>query len=365
MVTPPPTTPPTSPPTSPPTTSREKPRASTALLVVVALLVLAPIVVLDLSPWKANGSIWYLGMLPALMGLFVGRRVAFTAAVLTPVIVGIALMLRDLPPVVGAGYMLLLGVATGLSARHGWHVTASFSAPLAALALIGSMHVALPSGRVDADSSLTAIGVTMAILLAGGLWTATLGPFVIAKLHVPPPTVVGKRASWYYAAAMGGLVAAASFVALTWLPPNSWWIVLTMYVVVQPYYRDVVTRVSQRVIGTLVGSTAAALVVAAFHNLPGLIAALAVVLTLLAAWANLKMPYWAFVTFLTPAVVLQTAGSTHDLAWAIADRAMYTLIGSALAIAVIAGGHLYLVRHPRGGIVSAGGTGGAPLTARG
>lgn len=316
-------------------------------MVVVALLVVAPIVVLDLSPWKANGSLWYLGMLPALMGLFVGRRLALSATVLTPVIVGVSLLLRDLPPVVGAGYMLLLGVVTGLSARRGWHVMLSFAAPLAALALIGNMHVALLSGRVDADSSPEAIAMTMAVVLAGGLWTALIGPFVIGKMKVSPPAAVANRTSWYYAAAMGGLVAVTSFVALAWLPPNSWWIVLTMYVVVQPYYKDVVTRVSQRVIGTLAGSTAAAIVVAAFHELPGLIAALAAVLTLLAAWANLRLPYWVFVLFLTPAVVLQTSGTTHDLNQAIIGRAMYTLIGSALAIAVIAVGHLYLVRHPR------------------
>lgn len=316
-------------------------------MIVVALLVVAPIVVLDLSPWKASGSLWYLGMLPALMGLFASRRLAFAAAVLTPVIVAISLLLRDLPPAVGACYMLLLGVVTGLSARRGWHVMLSFAAPLAALALIGTMHVALPSGRVDADSSPEAILMTMAVLLAGGLWTATLGPFALAKLKVPPPTAVSKRTSLYFAASMGGLVALTSFVALTWLPANSWWIVLTMYVVVQPYYKDAVTRVTQRVVGTLVGATAAALVVAAFHHLPGVIAALAAVLTILAAWANLRLPYWVFVTFLTPAVVLQTSGTTHDLVRAILDRAGYTLIGSALAIAVLAGGHLYLVQHRR------------------
>lgn len=314
-------------------------------MVVAALLVLAPIVALDVSPWKANGSLWYLGMLPALMGLFASRRAAFAAAGLTPVIVGISLLLRDLPPVLGAFYMLVLGVATGLSARRGWHVMLSFAAPLAALALIGDMHVALPEGRVPADSSAVAILASMAVLLVGGLWTAALGPLVIGKLHVSRPASVAGHTAGYYAAAMGGLVGVTSFVALTWLPPNSWWIVLTMYVVVQPYYADVVTRVSQRVIGTLVGSTAAALVVAAFHHYPGLIAGLAAVLTILAAYANLKMPYWVFVTFLTPAVVLQTAGGTWDVAHAIADRALYTLVGAVLAIAVMAVGHLYLVKH--------------------
>ncbi|MCD2264117.1 FUSC family protein [Dietzia aurantiaca] len=330
-----------------PQSSTGKPDTRIAVAALAAILVLAPIVVLDLSSWKSNGSLWYLGMLPALMGLFAGRRLAFAAAALTPVIVGISLLLRDLPPVVGAAYMLLLGVATGLSARRGWHVMMSFAAPLAALALIGDMHVALPSGRYSADASPESILMAMVVLLIGGVWTATFGAFAINKVHVTPPEAVPNRTSLYFAAAMGGLVALTSFIALTWLPPNSWWIVLTMYVVVQPYYASAITRVSQRVVGTLVGSTAAAVVVVAFHHLPGLIAALAAVLTILAAWANLRLPYWVFVTFLTPAVVLQTAGGTHDVAQAIADRALYTLVGSGLAIVVMAGGHKYLIRHPR------------------
>lgn len=320
--------------------------SSTVVTVVVALLVVAPIIALDVSPYKADGSLWYLGMLPVLMGLFVSRRVAFAAAGLTPVIVGISLLLKDLPPIVGALYMLVLGAATGLSARRGWHVMMSFAAPLAALALIGTMHVSLPSERVESASTLGSILATMVVLLAGGLWTALLGPFVISKVHVSAPAAIPERTSWYFAASMGGLVGIASFVALTWLPPNSWWIVLTMYVVVQPYYADAVKRVTERVIGTLVGATAAGIVVYLLHGQPAVLAGLALVLTLVAAWANLKLPYWAFVMFLTLAVVLQTSGTIRDLEWAIIDRAGYTVVGAVLAIIVLSVGHAYLGRHP-------------------
>lgn len=324
------------------------------LPVVVVLLIVAPIIALDISPWAANGSLWYLGMLPALMGLFTGRRLALGAAALTPAIVGVSLLLRDLNPVVGALYMAGLGVATGLSARRGWHIMFSFSAPLAALALIGNMHVALPSGKVSSDASPEAFLVTLAILLVGGLWTAFLGPFALRVVTVHAPSPVPARTAKYFAASMGGLVGLASFIALEWLPPNSWWMVLTMYVVVQPRYSESLTRVTHRVGGTLVGVTAAAVVVAVFHDLPGLIAGLAALLTVAAAWANLKLPYWVFVSFLTPAVVLQTSGATRDLAQAIIDRAAYTLAGSLIAIAILAGGHLYLVR--RHGMTATGAT---------
>lgn len=322
-------------------------RGNVAVLAVVALLVVAPIIALDLSSWSANGSLWYLGMLPALMGLFTSRRLALGAAVLTPVIVGVSLLLRDMPAMVGAGYMLLLGVATGLSAMRGWHVMFSFAAPLAALALIGNVHVALPSGRVDADSSPEAFLVAMGILLVGGLWTACLGPFALQRMHVTAPKPVTRRASGFFAVALGGMVAVGSFVALMWLPSNSWWMILTFYVVVQPHFSEMVTRVSHRVIGTLVGSTVAAVVVYSFRHLPGLISGLAAALTILAAWANLRLPYWVFVTFLTPAVVLQTAGGTRDLAQAIIDRAGYTLIGAAAALLLMTCGHQYLVWHAK------------------
>ncbi len=326
-------------------TSTAPPRGNVAVLVVVALLVVAPIVALDLSPWSANGSLWYLGMLPALMGLFTSRRLALGAAALTPAIVGVSLLLRDMPAVVGAGYMMVLGAVTGLVAVRGWHVMFAFAAPLAALALIGDLHVAMPSGRVDADSSPAAMLVTLAVLLLGGVWTACLGPFALRRMHVTAPEPVSARAAGFFAVSLGGMVAVGSFIALTWLPPTSWWMILTFYVVVQPHFAEMVTRVGHRVVGTLVGSTLAAVVVYYFRHLPGLIGALAAALTLLAAWANLRLPYWVFVTFLTPAVVLQTSGGTRDLAKAIADRAGYTLIGAAAALILMTCGHQYLVWH--------------------
>lgn len=332
------------------------PRRALALPIVTVLLIVAPIVALDVSPYAANGSLWYLGMLPSLMGLFTGRRLALGAAALTPAIVGISLLLKDLPPIVGALYMAALGVATGLSARRGWHIMFAFSAPLAALALIGNMHVALLSTgeRVLAGDSPEAFLLTLAILTAGGLWTAFLGPHALKVVKVHPPARVPARTAEYFAISMGVLVGLASFIALEWLPPNSWWMVLTMYVVVQPRYSESLTRVVHRVGGTFLGATAAAVVVALFHGFPGLVAGLAAILTVAAAWANLKLPYWVFVSFLTPAVVLQTSGATRDLLWAIVDRAAYTLLGALIAVALLAGGHMYLVR--RHGMTDTGAT---------
>lgn len=316
-----------------------------ALLVVLALLLLAPMGALSLSPWQANSSFWYLGMLPTVIGLFSSARLGFAAAFVTPTVMGLSLLLRDLPTV-GAVFMAALGIATGFSAMRGWHLMASFAGPLAAFALIGDLQVTLPSGTVSADSSFGSGLVVVGVVLVGGLWTAFIGRFVVRMVHMKPPKKFAFHTAGYYAAALGILIGVASYIAMRWLDPDSWWMILTFYVVVQPYYADAAKRVAARVIGTLAGALLAVVIVTLLQDQPAIITILALVLTVAAAWANMKLPYWAFVTFLTPAVVLQTTGGSEAIEKSIAERAAYTLIGAAAAIVVLTIGHFFIERFP-------------------
>ncbi len=316
---------------------------SVGILAVLAILLLAPMVALSLSPWHANASLWYLGMLPVVIGLFANARVGFAAAIVTPVLMGLSLLLRDLP-IVGALYMAAVAVATGFAALRGWNMMLSFAGPLSAFALIGDPQVALPSGTAEAASSVTSGLVVVGFVLTGGLWTAVWGQFVIRALHMKPPRTYPLHTAGYYAAALGVLVGIATYIDMALLDAaDSWWMILTFYVVVQPYYSDALRRVSARVIGTILGALLAVVVVTMFQNLPAVITALALVLAVGAAWANVNLPYWAFVLFLTPAVVLQTAGGTEAIFDSIVARAAYTVIGAAAAIIVLAIGHRFVV----------------------
>jgi hypothetical protein len=311
------------------------------MTIVMALLVVAPMIALSASPLHVNSSLWYLGMLPALMGLFTHRRLALAASVLTPLLMGTALLLRD-DPLLGALFMAVIGVATGLSAARGWHLMGAFAGPLVAFALIGNLHVALPGDTVAADASLISGLVTMAYVAAGGLWTTLMGAFVIRAVGVKTPRSVPGHTARHFAAALGILIGVAAYVCMQWLDPASWWIILTFFVVVQPYYADSARRMLERVGGTFAGALIAVIVVAALHDFPTVITVIAFALTLGAAYANLKLPYWVFAMLLTPAVVLQTTGTTHDLLFAIGERALYTLVGAAAAIIVMSVGHMYL-----------------------
>lgn len=317
-----------------------------AVLVVLALLLLAPMVILSFTAWHANSSLWYLGMLPAVIGLFKSPRLGFAAAVLTPLLMGLSLLLRDFP-IVGALYMAALAVATGFSALRGWQLMLSFAAPLTSFALIGDINVALPSGTVAASSSVAAGLVLVGFALAGGLWTAVLGQFVVRAVPMKPPKTFPLRTSAYFAAALGVLVGVSTFVAMTVLDSDSWWIILTFFVVVQPLYSDATKRAISRAVGTLVGALVAVVIASVFQSSPGVITIVALVLTVAAALANMKLPYWVFVIFLTPAVVLQTEGGSPAIDHAIFERAMYTLVGVAAAVVVLSIGHVFVTRRER------------------
>lgn len=312
------------------------------MLVVMALVVVAPMVALSASPLHANGSLWYLGMLPALMGLYTHRRLALAASILTPLLMGIALLLRD-DPILGAVFLAAIGVATGLSAMRGWHLMGAFAGPLVAYALIGNLHVALPGGTVAADASIASGLVAMAYIAAGGLWTTLMGAFVIRAMGVKSPRSVPGHTARYFGAALGILIGITAYICMQWLDPASWWIILTFFVVVQPYYSDSTRRMLERVGGTLAGALVAVILVEVLRGIPAVITIIAFVLTIGAAYANLKLPYWVFAMLLTPAVVLQTSGTPHDLLLAIGERALYTLIGAAAAIILMSSGHAYIV----------------------
>lgn len=327
-------------------------------LMVAAALLLAPIVVLSATPWSANGSLWYLGMLPAVMGLFSSPRLALGAAFLTPTWMGLALLLQD-RPVAGALYMAFLGVVVGLSACRGWHVMGSFAGPLAAYALIGAPKVALSSGTVPAGSTLATGLALMAIVAAGGLWTTLIGQHVTAAVELRPPPVVPFRTACYFAGALALPIGVATYVAMQSLnSPNAWWIILTLFVVVQPYYAAASHRVGARVVGTVAGAVLAIVAAEALKDEPVVLTIAALMLTVGALWANMTCPYWMFVLFLTPAVVLQTAGGTEAIVTSVLDRVVFTVVGGAAAIVVLTVGHELIMRgsgKPRGPVDGVGG----------
>ncbi|KRD35283.1 hypothetical protein ASE27_15990 [Oerskovia sp. Root918] len=313
----------------------------------LVLLLVAPMVALMLSPWKHDGTLVYLGMLPAGVGLLVGRGPALVAGPFTAVCMAIGVSLSDWP-LAGALFMAALGACVGLSAVKGWHGIGGFVGPQTAFALIGGPLVALPSGTVGASTSFGALAAMAGWVAFGGLWTALIGGVLTRGMHLPGPKAVPRRAATYFAVALAILTGVATYVAMGWIDsPNSWWLLLTLFVIVQPYFAATLSRTAARVGGTLAGAVLAGLVAHFLSGSPGILSAVALVLTGAAAWAYLKRPYWVFTLFLTPAVILQTSGGEDVLLSADLERALFTAAAAVVAVAVLAVGHGILSSRSR------------------
>ncbi|MBE7700113.1 FUSC family protein [Oerskovia sp. Sa1BUA8] len=313
----------------------------------LVLLLVAPMVALMLSPWKHDGTLVYLGMLPAGVGLLVGRNAALVAGPLTALCMAIGVSLSDWP-LVGAVFMTVLGACVGFSAVRGWHGIGGFVGPQTAFALIGGPLVALPSGTVSPSTSLGALAAMAGWVAFGGLWTAMVGGALTSGMRLPGPRPVPERAATYFGLALATLAGVATYVAMGWVgSPNAWWLLLTLFVVVQPYFAATLSRTVARVGGTLAGAVLAGLVAHLLSGSPGVLSVVALVLTGAAAWAYLKQPYWVFTLFLTPAVILQTSGGEDVVLAADLERALFTVAAALVAVAVLAVGHRVLVSRDR------------------
>ena len=122
---------------------------------------------------------------------------------------------------------------------------------------------------------------------------------------------------------------------MTRLPgANTWWTVLTMFVVVQPDYATSLGRASA--FGIWLGSYAL------------LTATVAVALSVVAGVAYLTRPNWVYVPLFTPAVILMSAlgrGTSLDVGL---QRVLFTL-SSVVATLVLVLGHRFLRAGHRAG----------------
>jgi hypothetical protein len=313
--------------------------------VSLVVLAIAPMLILSATAWSANGTLFYLGMLPAAIGLLISVRVAAAGGVLTGVLMMLAVPLRD-EPVAGALFMAAIGAVVGLSSVRGGHGVGAYAAAQTSFALIGAPMVALASGTVAIDSSLAATTMMGGSVAAGGLWIAFIGWLARHDLPTHEPDTVPTVAAQYFAGALAALVGIGAFIAMQWsTSSDAWWLLLTLFVVVQPFYAATVRRSAYRVLGTVLGAVVAALVAELLEGQPVLISIATLVVTAGAVWAQLTKPYWVYVTFLTPAVILPTSSQAEALLFADVQRVAFTVSAAAVAVGVLSIGHRIVTRH--------------------
>lgn len=295
-------------------------------LVVIAFL---PGAILGATLGPAAGVAMAFGAVGVLMvALSSGPRTALLCAVPYGLAATLVVEAADRPWLAFA----VMGLAAGLAAwtaRFG--MAGAFSLmPIMLGFLLGEPPV-MQDGR-----SIAWIGVLVAV---GAAWTAGVSAVVRKRTHLPEPQRHTPARSLFYAVVLGLVVgAAAALIAAYQWGHGGAWFVMTLIIVVQPYLQDSWHRAVQRGIGTVIGVVAAVLL-GAIIPWPWLGYAAAVVLIFLALRVRLqpKRPYWQFVMFLTPSIILfeGESGSVVDLAGSRLIATFGAIAIGALLVAVL------------------------------
>ncbi len=217
--------------------------------------------------------------------------------------------------------MVVVCLATGLLSR--------FSAGVYGAAPIVAAVLGLDAPK---NQPITVALVMLAVCAYAILVVALL------KVHVDPAPVpfdVAWRHAWVMAIACGATTAVA--VNYDW--PKSYWLVMTLAIVLRPYTIDSLVKNRQRVVGTIAG----AVVAAALSPLPRPAQVLfaAVCMTLMFVYM-MEENYVLQVTFMTPMVVfLVSTGGVDDTLSMDGLRVLYTVgacvIGGLVSLALIRG----------------------------
>jgi hypothetical protein len=151
---------------------------------------------------------------------------------------------------------------------------------------------------------------------------------------------------WPYVVAAGCAVAISVLIERGLTLPNGYWAPMTALIVMRPDLAETRARVTQRILGTLMGAVLATLVAAALRPNPAIIAALILIFSA-SAYTSRRTNYAVFTASITGAVVflLSLAGAPEPLN--ALHRLMATALGALLGIAVLNAVHVLIHGHRR------------------
>jgi len=341
----------------------------------------------DLLRWSAHVPVAPWQLLSAGVGMAgpiaVGAASGRLADGMLASIGGLAVSTADVtgPPLRRAGRMAVtaltgtVGVALGaVLGGHGWAgvgivvalvgvlaLLGGISRPLArasgqltVLLVLGSGTTAVAAGHWGGAAPLVAAGAAAAgcaTLLAAGIADAVgdREPHPRHERRRPAMTLLRRWAGtlhefagWRYPLRITLCLAAAEVAGQLWHQSKSYWIALTVAIVVQRQIDGALVRTAQRGLGTLAGVLLGSALLLTTLPTWGLVVAVGV---LAAARPLLKVRNYAlYAMIMTPLVVLQLDFGRAATLSTMADRLLDTLLGCAIALTL---GYLALPRRHR------------------
>lgn len=295
-------------------------------LALVSLIV--PSLVLPDAP-SAAGMLGLGGLGLILAALAAGLRIAAIAAFALGAASGIAVAGSGFV-VVGVVVMILTALGLGLSAR--WHWNKAFIAlPITVAFVVAENPAQRPLASAGAfAAAMVGYGLVMAVL------ASALRPRARGGTNDAPPDPTSWSRTWGYASVLALTTAATSTIALTldWGHTGGW-LMMTPFIVIQPYVQDGWRKAFNRVAGTI-GGFLIAYVLADLVGSGDLLVIIGVAFGVLATTAMVeKWHYALYALFLTPAIVIlesigQPVQATDD------NRLVATVLGVILALLAMA-----------------------------
>ena len=303
----------------------------TGVALFVVVIVGLPGAAVELAGLDGASSVWALGAITALIAVMgTGARTTAVMAVALSVATVLAGPASTTPWLA----LLIMGAAAAavaFTARTGLN-----QALVMAPTTLGFM-VAEPPVFPVAHTPTTNALIMGAVMLCATAWGLVVGLPLSRRVHLKHPAGISHNSAVLYAAVMGALLGiAAWFVADRQLSHGGAWMMMTILIVVQPYLKDTWSKTWQRAAGTVLGF-AIAFAIASVVSTTVLLVIVGFAFVFASIWSRMspKMPYWVYVTMLTPAIVLLEGSSTSVVDTDV-RRLTFTLIGIAVSMVTMA-----------------------------
>lgn len=275
-------------------------------IVMLNVAAFAPAMILGALGWHDGVFVAMLAGLAAFMACFMGSGWQTGLRVSVPFAAFTALTVWAAPYALPAA--LVLGAAAfwrGYGARLGLH-----NALMMTVIALGFIVTQPP--KFDGASLAPVIA---GLITLGASLYVTLVMFVARRwMHPPALTKLVTSRVVAYSSILAVMIGGVTWCVVHFdLGHAGAWIILTILVVFQPYLGTSYSKAGQRIIGTALGFVVASVIGLFISSGPWLYLIGVILFMVAGSFMMLGKPYWVFVLFLTPAVVLFTsAGSTVD-----------------------------------------------------
>ena len=326
----------------------------TVLAITVTVVLCVPFVVFTVINHEVAASSWaVLAGVTALANYVLGGPAfGYLSVGLLTALTPLAIV-SGAVPLAGAGLMAIMCYGVGVSAARGLN-RGMLLIPL----FLAWMIIAPPpwsTTPVDRDST-TYLLWNMLIWGGGALWAVLVFPPLLRNMKTRPPEPNSRADTVIYTVTITVLCTLSTLAALIWWPGSDGaWLVVTLLAITQVGHVETLKRTAARVVGTIIGAAAAAVLATIITNGAVLIA-VGLILVVVAVVIRMGPHYWLYMAFITPAVVLFSSTSVADVPSTDAKRLTLTLIGAALVL-LASGITLLWARYQqgRGGDLAAAG----------